>query len=53
VGDVNADGSVDASDLAVVLGAWGTADATADLDGNGAVGGSDLAIVLGAWGPCL
>jgi hypothetical protein len=37
----------------VVLGAWGTADATADLDGNGAVGGSDLAIVLGAWGPCL
>ena len=53
VGDVNADGSVDASDLAVVLGAWGTADATADLDGNGAVGGSDLAVVLSAWGPCL
>jgi hypothetical protein len=53
VGDVNADGSVDASDLAVVLGAWGTADAAADLDDDGAVGGSDLAIVLGAWGLCL
>jgi hypothetical protein len=49
-GDANADGSVDGSDLAVVLGAWGTAGG--DLNDDGQTDGSDLAIVLGAWGPC-
>jgi hypothetical protein len=51
--DLNGDGAVDASDLAIVLGAWGsTAEPAADLDGNGAVDASDLAVVLGAWGAC-
>ena len=49
-GDANGDGSVDGSDLAVVLGAWGTAGG--DLNEDGQTDGTDLAIVLGAWGPC-
>jgi len=52
VGDLNGDGSVNASDLATVLGAWGSADPIADLDDDGTVAASDLAIVLGAWGAC-
>ena len=47
-GDLNGDGSVNGEDLALLLGAWNTAEY--DLDGDGLVGGSDLAIVLGDWG---
>ena len=47
--DLDGDGSVGASDLALLLGAWGTAGPAADLDGDGAVGASDLALLLGAW----
>jgi hypothetical protein len=36
----------------VLLSAWGTADARADLDGNGSVGSEDLGILLSAWGSC-
>jgi hypothetical protein len=51
--DLNGDGMVDASDLAILLGAWGsTTDITADLNGDSAIDASDLAFVLGAWGPC-
>jgi hypothetical protein len=46
--DLNFDGDIDAADLAILLGAWGT-DSAADLDLDGAVGGSDIAILLGAW----
>lgn len=52
VGDLDADGSVGGSDLATLLGAWGSAGGPADLDGDGSVGGSDLATLLGAWGIC-
>ena len=49
--DLNVDGVTDASDLAIVLGAWGgTGDA--DFDANGTIDAADLAILLGAWGPC-
>jgi hypothetical protein len=51
VGDLNADGLVDAADLALLLGAWGGAG-IGDLDLSGAVGAEDLAILLGAWGDC-
>lgn len=47
--DLDGDGVVGGSDLAVLLGAWGGRGA-ADLDGNGVVDGGDLAIVLGSWG---
>ena len=50
--DLNADGTVNGADLAIVLGAWATngQPSGADLDGNGTVNGADLAIVLGSWG---
>ena len=51
--DVDGSGSVDASDLAAVLGAWGACSGcAADVDDSGAVDASDLAAVLGAWGVC-
>jgi len=43
---------VGASDLAVLLAAWGDADVDLDLDGSGVVGSGDLAILLAGWGPC-
>lgn len=49
VGDLDCDGDVDASDLAMLLGAWGSANGDADIDGNGEVAASDLALLLGAW----
>jgi hypothetical protein len=51
--DLNGDGTVDAADLAILLGEWGRcADCIADLDADGHVGGADVAILLGAWGAC-
>ena len=49
---VDDDGHVSGSDLAQLLGAWGTADRRYDLDGDLNVSGSDLAMLLGGWGPC-
>lgn len=50
VADINNSGGVDASDLAILLGAWnGTGG---DLNGSGTTDASDLAILLGAWGNC-
>lgn len=48
--DLDCDGDVDAADLAMLLGAWGTGGPEGDLDGNGVVGAADLAILLGSWG---
>ncbi len=48
-GDVDGDGIVGGSDLSLVLGSWGSANAAADVDGSGAVDGADLAIVLVNW----
>ena len=48
VGDLDGDGVVSGSDLAVLLAAWGTSDA--DLNGDGITNGADLAILLAAWG---
>ncbi|MFO0827490.1 MAG: hypothetical protein U0572_05010 [Phycisphaerales bacterium] len=49
--DLDASGAVDAADLGVLLGGWGTGGAT-DLDANGSTDAADLAILLGAWGSC-
>lgn len=48
--DLNADGTVNAADLATLLGAWG--EAGGDLDGDGTTGAPDLASMLNAWGDC-
>jgi len=49
LGDINGDGAVSGADLAVLLGAWGTADPLADLNDDGTVDAADLALLLGAW----
>ena len=49
--DFDDNGTIDAADLAILLGAWGTA--TNDLDANGVVDAADLAILLGQWGDCV
>ncbi|TVQ32757.1 MAG: hypothetical protein EA376_05185 [Phycisphaeraceae bacterium] len=51
-GDFDGDGAVGASDLATVLGEWGSPHPVADIDGDGLVGAGDLAEILGRWGPC-
>ena len=53
--DLDGDGTVGASDLAVLLGAWSQSPCAgsacnADLDGDTLVNAADLAILLGAWG---
>ncbi len=47
--DLNSDGIVNGSDLAVMLSQWGTAG-SADITGDGLVGGADLAALLSDWG---
>jgi len=48
--DLNCDGVVDGSDLAIVLGSWGPCTGCiADMNHDGVVDGSDLTIVLGGW----
>lgn len=49
IGDLDGNGVVEGADLALLLGAWGTAGGPADLDDDGTVGGSDLAVLLGNW----
>jgi hypothetical protein len=51
VGDTNADGYVDGSDLGSLLGQWGT-QGSCDFNGDGLVDGNDLGMMLAAWGPC-
>ncbi len=53
--DRNGDGTVDAVDLGILLGGWGTPGPVGtggDVDRDGDTDGADLAILLGAWGPC-
>lgn len=52
LGDVNGDGVVDDTDLALVLESFGSDNAclTADINGDGVVDDTDLAIVLEAFG---
>lgn len=49
-GDLNGDALIDAADLSVLLGAWGTSGA--DLNGDGGTDAADLSVLLGAWGAC-
>jgi hypothetical protein len=47
-GDLDFDGDVDAADLALLLGSWGTP--AGDVDGNGTTDAADLAVLLANWG---
>ncbi len=48
--DLNCDGSVDVSELIVVLNGWGTP--AGDVTGDGTTDVTDLLAVLSAWGSC-
>jgi hypothetical protein len=48
--DLDGDGRVDAVDLTLLLGAWGSSG-PGDLDSDGTVAGGDLAALLAAWSP--
>ncbi len=51
--DLDANGTVGASDLLALLASWGPCKGCpADFDGNGTVGASDLLALLANWGPC-
>lgn len=52
VADLDGDGGVAATDIGLLLGAWGSGDPTFDLDGSGSVDSGDLAVLLGTWGAC-
>ncbi|MFO0828445.1 MAG: S8 family serine peptidase [Phycisphaerales bacterium] len=53
-GDLNLDGVVDSTDLAILLGAWGPcincSACPNDLNGDCAIDAADLSVLLGAWG---
>lgn len=54
-GDITGNGGVDAIDLAVILGLWGTdgqGEFDADVNDDLMVDGLDLGALLGSWGPC-
>jgi aminopeptidase S len=48
-GDINGSGTVDGSDLALLLSGWGTAGQS-DINADGVTEGADLAILLSDWG---
>ncbi len=56
--DLDNDCNVGASDLAIILGAWGGSPGIndpgtmLDLDQDGSIAATDLAILIGAWGDC-
>lgn len=49
--DLDGNGTIDGSDLGILLGAFGAFGCNvADLNGDGQVDGGDLGLLLGAWG---
>jgi hypothetical protein len=54
--DIDGSGAVNAIDLAIVIGYWGTDGGKdypqADIDSSGEIDGADLATLLGSWGAC-
>ena len=49
VGDINASGKVDITDLSMLLSAWQAADEDADLNADGIVNLTDLSMLLSNW----
>ena len=48
--DLSLDGTVDGSDLGIMLSGWGGPGG--DVNEDGETDGADLGMLLGAWGPC-
>ncbi len=51
-GDFDGNGVVNALDLGVLLGGWGSNLEKFDLNGDSAIDGTDVGALLGNWGPC-
>jgi hypothetical protein len=49
--DLDQNGAVGSSDLAILLNQWGIAG-SADINGSGVVDAADLGSMLAAWGAC-
>ncbi len=47
ISDLNGDGAVNAVDLSILIGAWGTQ--AADINNSGTTDAADLSILIGAW----
>ena len=50
-GDLDANGTVDAADIAALLSNWG-GSGVGDVTGDGTVNAQDIAAMLSNWGPC-
>ncbi|MCH2162249.1 MAG: hypothetical protein MK085_10295 [Phycisphaerales bacterium] len=50
--DIDGNGTVDASDLGILLAYWGPKPAGGDFNGDGYANAADLGILLASWGPC-
>ena len=48
--DINQDGTVDGSDLAILMSSWGDGKMLADLNVDGKIDSSDMAMILNSWG---
>ncbi|MGA1225580.1 MAG: dockerin type I domain-containing protein, partial [Phycisphaerales bacterium] len=50
-GDLNLDGEINGSDLAILLNFWGAPNPpTGDLTGDGTIDGADISVLLNNWG---
>jgi len=49
--DINGDGTIDVTDLLIVIGNWGRSG-DGDVTGDGMIDVSDILAIVGAWGPC-
>ncbi|MEY2714680.1 MAG: Dockerin type domain, partial [Planctomycetota bacterium] len=55
VADITGDRLVNAADLSVLLGFWGSTNPplpSVDINRDGIVGPADLSVLLSAWGAC-
>ena len=55
VGDINGDGSVDSSDLGILIALWNTSakgNPEADINRDGTVDSADIGLLVGGWGVC-
>jgi len=47
--DIDRNGTVDGTDLTLLLGSWNGSDGPADINCDGIVDGTDLTLLLGSW----
>lgn len=52
IGDINADGEVNVTDLLAVIKAWGESKSPADVNSDGSVNIIDILAIIGNWGAC-